>query len=320
MGTSSFSSFKKSESENFDKLRDQLNKTKNGDRQNDDRFWQPDRGKDGNDYCVLRFLPAPPNEEVPYVKTLSYGFKGPGGWYIENSRGTIGEDDDPVDKMRRALYATGTEADKKIAQKYSRRTNFISNIEIIDYPKHPEMNGKQFLYRYGKKIFDKINDCYNPKFPDEPKFNPFNFWEGADFVLKVTTQDDFPNYDKSEFKTPAPHRGGGDAELEAIWKNLYSLQAFIDPSQYKPAKDLQKRLNKVLGLDTELPEPEKEEPKETSFKTDSSRFDKAEVPGTQEVTAAKVAATNAEHKAKDSPPWAGDADDELDYFKNAAKG
>jgi hypothetical protein len=322
MGSTNFSSFKTSQAQNFDRLREELNKTKGGDRKEDERFWKPERGKDGNDYAVIRFLPAGPGEELPYVKTHSYGFKGPGGWYIENSRSTIDADDDPVDQMRRKLYASGTDADKELAKKFPRRTNFTSNIEIVDYPKKPELNGKRFLFRYGKKIFDKINDAMNPKFPDEPRINPFNFWEGADFVLKVTTQDDFPNYDKSEFRKASPHRGGDDKVLEQIWNELYPLGEFVDPSSshFKPAKALQKRLNRVLGLDEPADdsrqEPRGEEPKQRApdFKAEAQRFARKDEPVKDEPVKSETKPVAAK---SDDKPW-DDGEDEMAFFRNAA--
>ncbi len=321
MGTTSFSSFKsQSGGSNFDKLREELAKTAQGGKfQQDDRFWAPERGKDGNDYAVIRFLPAGPKFEFPYVKYLSYGFKMAGGWYIENSRGTLDEAD-PVDELRSKLYATGNEADKELAKKFPRKTNFVSNIEIVDYPKKPELNGKRFLYRYGKGIFDKINDKMNPKFPDEPRANPFDFWEGCDFVLKVTTKDDFPNYDKSEFKKEkAAHRGGDDAVLEQIWNELYDLGEFSRPTFFKPYADLKKRLARVLGgsYGDDKPEEPKQEPA-AEKNTAAQKFGRTEVEKIpDQAPAAKV---QEEKPQEDTPPWkADDSKDELDFFKRAAQ-
>jgi hypothetical protein len=322
MGSSNFSSFKSKSAANFDRLRDELNKTASGNKyDSDDRFWAPERGTDGNDYAVIRFLPARDGEEFPYAKVLSYGFKNKGGWYIENSLATIGSEDDPVDKMRRKLYASGTEADKKLAEAFPRRTNFISNIEIIDYPKKPELNGKRFLFKYGKKIFNKINDAANPKFPDEPRIIAYDFWEGADFVLKVTTQGEgqnkFPNYDKSEFRKPSPHRGGDDKVLEEIWNNLYPLSEFTDPKSkhFKTPAQLQKRLNRVLGLDEDDREQAAETKKEAPVNTAAERFGKKSEDRAPEKEAPAPKTTVVE---SESPPWKDEDGDEMDYFRRAA--
>ena len=182
----------------------------------DDRYWKPERDKSGNGYAVIRFLPQTEGEDLPWVRIFSHGFQGPGGWYIENSLTTLNQKD-PVSEFNTGLWNNGTEAGKEQARKQKRRLNYVSNIMVIKDPANPDNEGKSFLYRYGKRIFDKINDTMNPEFQDETPMNPFDYWEGADFKLKIRTVDGFVNYDRSEFDATTAILDGDDAKLEELY-------------------------------------------------------------------------------------------------------
>jgi len=229
----------------------------------DDRLWKPELDKSGNGYAVIRFLPAPDGEDMPWAKIWSHSFKGPGGqWYIENSLTTIGKDD-PVGELNRELWNSGREQDKATARVQKRKLSYYSNIYVVSDPAHPENEGKVFLYKYGKKIFDKLVEAMQPAFADETPLDPFNFWKGADFKVKIRKVDGYWNYDKSEFAAPATLGGFDDAELEAIWKKAYSLSEFEDQKNFKSYEQLQSRLNLVLGKATrQAPAvvPEEDEP------------------------------------------------------------
>lgn len=217
----------------------------------DDRLWKPEQDKAGNGYAVIRFLPAGPKDELPWVRLWSHGFQGPTGkWYIENSLTTLNQPD-PVTELNSKLWATGTKENQDLVRKRKRKLNYISNILVISDPKHPENEGKVFLFKYGKKIFDKINELMNPQFADEKAINPFDFWEGANFKLKIRKYEGYPNYDKSEFEAPSALFEGDDKKLEALWNKQYQLSEFIDPKNFKSYDDLQKRLDLVLGSPAE---------------------------------------------------------------------
>lgn len=275
-----FASLKKARSSSLEDLNSKIASIQNKDSsRKDDRFWNPTVDEAGNAYVVFRFLPAPENEDEPFIRIWDHGFQGPGGWYIENSLTSIGLDTDPVGKMNSELWQSGIEANKDIARKQKRRLHFISNIYIEKDSGNPANNGKTFLYKYGKTIFDKVTDAMNPKFEDEKPVNPFDFWEGASFRLKIQLKDGYRNYDKSDFGTPGILGGFDDEKLEEIWKSEYSLQAFLDPSNFKSPEDLQKRLNKVLGISTETPAMVKENTVAREEKSTSTpSFKSEEVP------------------------------------------
>ena len=213
----------------------------------DERLWKPELDKSGNGYAVIRFLPAPDGEDMPWAKVWSHAFKGPGGqWYIENSLTTLGKDD-PVGELNRELWNSGKDSDKEIARAQKRKLSYYSNIYVVSDPAHPENEGRVFLYKYGKKIFDKLIEAMQPTFADETPLDPFNFWKGADFKLKIRKVDGYWNYDKSEFAAPATLGGFDDAKLESIWKEGYSLAEFEDTKNFKTYEDLKKRLDLVLG-------------------------------------------------------------------------
>ena len=214
----------------------------------DDRFWRPELDKSSNGYAIIRFLPASNGEELPWTRVWNHGFQGPGGWYIENSLTTLGQKD-PVSELNTKLWNSGTEKGKDIARKQKRRLQYITNIMVVSDPKNPENEGKVFLYKFGKKIFDKIMESMNPEFDDESAVNPFDFWKGANFRLKVRKVAGFINYDKSEFDTSSAIFDGDDDKLEELWKSQYSLTEFTAPENFKSYDELKIRLETVLGSD-----------------------------------------------------------------------
>ena len=211
----------------------------------DDRLWKLEVDKSGNGYAVIRFLPAPDGEDLPFVKLYSHAFQGPGGWYIENSLTTLGGKD-PVSEYNSQLWNNGTDAGKDAARKQKRKLTYISNIYVVKDPANPENEGKVFLYKYGKKIFDKLTAAMQPEFEDEEAIDPFDFWQGAKFKLKAKNVAGYRNYDSSEFTAVTPLLDDDDA-LESVWKKESSLKEFIDADQFKSYDDLKKRLEYVLG-------------------------------------------------------------------------
>ena len=240
----------KSSSSNFDKITKALEKNlgpedqANKNKYQDDRFWKPELDKTGNGYAVIRFLPASEKEEMPWQRVWSHAFQDKGGWYIENSLTTLNAKD-PVSEDNTRLWNTGVDSDKDIARKRKRKLSYYSNIYIVSDPKHPENEGKVFLYKYGKKIFDKISEAMQPQFADEKAINPFDFWKGANFKLKIRKVDGYWNYDKSEFEGVTPV-ASEDANIKAIWAKQYPLKPFVDPSNFKSYEELKEKLNKTL--------------------------------------------------------------------------
>jgi len=212
----------------------------------DERLWKPQMDKTGNGYAVLRFLPAVEGEDLPWAKVWNHAFQGPTGqWYIENSLTTIGQND-PVSEMNSAYWNSGVESDKEIARKQKRKLQYFANILVIKDSANPQNEGKVMLYRFGKKIFDKCMEAMQPAFEDEKPVNPFDFWEGADFKLKIRKVDGYWNYDKSEFDAPSPIFKNDD-EIEAVWKKQYPLAEFSAESNFKSYDELKKRLDTVLA-------------------------------------------------------------------------
>ena len=216
----------------------------------DERLWKPELDTSGNGYAVLRFLPAIEGEDLPWVKLFSHAFQGPTGqWFIENSRTTLGRGDvgkDPVSEYNTSLWNSGVETDKEIARKQKRKLSYYSNIYVVSDSKNPHNEGKVFLFRYGKKIFDKLMAAMQPEFEDESPINPFDFWKGANFKLKIRKVDGYWNYDKSEFEAPSPILDD-DSAIERIWKEQYSLADFTAPSNFKSYDELKTRLDAVLS-------------------------------------------------------------------------
>ena len=299
----SFDALRETRKSSFDKLNAELTKlnqsTNNNTQDNEENYWKPEVDKAGNGYAVIRFLPAPSGEDVPFVRVWDHGFQGPGGWYIEKSLTTFGQPD-PVSEYNTKLWATGMESNKDLVRKQKRRLSYFSNILIVKDPTRPDNEGKVFLFKYGKKIFDKLNEAMNPEFSDETAINPFDLWEGANFKLKIRQVEGYRNYDKSEFDTPSAVSNDDD-ELKKIWESEHSLQEILDPKHFKSYDALKQRLEKAIGVavtgTTINPMNEPEAAPAPSFKQ----------------AAAPVAATAA--AAWDSE----DEDEDLSFFKKLAK-
>jgi hypothetical protein len=227
------------------KLVQQVEKMNKGSGGVDDRLWKPEVDKAGNGYAVIRFLPAPEGEELPWAKVYSHAFQGPGGWFIENSLTTLGQKD-PVSEYNSQLWNSGLDSDKEVARKQKRKLSYYANIYVVKDPNNSANEGKVFLFKFGKKIFDKITAAMQPEFEDETPINPFDFWGGANFKLKIKKVAGYWNYDSSEFDRPSPLLDDDDA-LEAVWKQEYSLSELLAPDQFKSYEDLKNRLDYVLG-------------------------------------------------------------------------
>ena len=243
----SFSSLKKQSSLGSltSKLVKEIEKTNTTRGGADERLWKPELDKSGNGYAVIRFLPATDGEDLPWAKVYSHAFQGPGGWYIENSLTTI-NGKDPVSEYNRDLWNSGNDADKDVVRRQKRKLSYYANIYVVKDPVNPHNEGGVFLFKFGKKIFDKLTAAMQPEFEDETPINPFDFWQGANFKLKIRKVDGYWNYDKSEFDAPSPLLDDDDA-LEALWKKEYSLADFTAPSNFKSYEDLERRLKSVLG-------------------------------------------------------------------------
>jgi hypothetical protein len=245
----SFANLKKNRSKSLENLSQQLDKmaSKGYSDPLKEKYWSPTRDSAGNGFAIIRFLPAPAEEDMPFVRIWDHGFQGTGGWYIEKSLTTLGQDD-PVSKFNGQLWNSGNDKDKEQARKQKRRLKYHSNILVIKDSANPENEGKVFLFAYGKKIFDKLNDLMNPQFEDETPVNPFDFWTGANFRLKIRMVEKYPNYDKSEFDTPSELFDGDEDKLEEVYNQLHSLQELIDPKQFKTYAELEAKLHRAMGV------------------------------------------------------------------------
>ena len=253
MSLQELKSKRKSNFEALTKKLDELNGNIPNQNNDDDIYWKPTVDKMGNGHAIIRFLPECKGEDDPFVRIWDHGFQGPGGWYIEKSLTTLNQKD-PVSEHNSRLWNSGKEQDKELARKQKRRLQFHANIMVIKDAEKPENEGKVFLYKFGKKIFDKINDMMNPQFDDEEAVNPFDFWEGANFRLKIRQVDGYRNYDKSEFDSPTA-LSEDDAELEALWEKQHSLKELVSPDKFKSYDELKARLDKVLGVAESRPAP-----------------------------------------------------------------
>ena len=306
MTTSSFGALKRNSKQSLEKLTQAVSalSNNNGDKDADNRFWNITKDKTGNGMAVIRFLPAPPNEDLPFVKLYKHGFQGPGGWYLENCPTTIGRDDCPCCKHNSALWNTGLKENQETVRKQKRGLSFFSNIYVVKDPGNPENEAKVFLFRYGKKIFDKLNDLMHPQFADEEERNPFDLWEGANFRLKIRQVENFANYDKSEFDAAGP-LFDDDEKLEAIWKQEHSLVALVDPKEFKSANDLQKRLEKALGLGGSTAK--------------SKTVDEDDEPEVKEAPKAKAKEAPKQKVAKPRAAEPEDDEDSLAFFRKLAE-
>ena len=291
---------------NFDNLMKEVEKISNPKsnyKQGDDREWKPTVDKAGNGYAVIRFLPlskGATDTGVPWVRVFNHGFQGPGGkWYIENSLTTLNKPD-PVSELNTELWNSGVEANKEIARKQKRRLNYWANILVVEDPSNPDNEGKVFIYKFGKKIFDKIQDVLKPEFQDEKPVNPFDFWEGANFKLKIRQVEGYRNYDKSEFDSPSAIKED-DAQIEAVWNQQYDLGTLVAEDQFKSYDELKAKLDMVLGTKTVATA------ETISAQTNDAADDNF-------VEAAQAQPTVSEP----APAVADDEDDTLSYFKQLA--
>ena len=294
----SFASLKKSRSSSLSKLvteTTKINAPAEGSSE-DNRFWKPSVDKAGNGYAVIRFLPEPKGEDLPWVRIFSHGFQGPGGkWYIENSLTTFNEKD-PISEYNSSLWNNGTDAGKDQARKQKRRLSYIANIYVVKDPANPENEGQVKLYKFGKKIFDKLNEKMNPEFEDETATNPFDFWEGADLKLKIRNVEGYRNYDKSEFAEVSPLLEGDDAKLETVYDSMFSLQEFLDRKHFKTYAELQAKLDMVLGLAGSTP----------TSSVVTAEENVVEMPKQKEVSAPKIESSDSD-------------DENLSFFEKLAE-
>lgn len=288
----------RSQSGNLDKLKTAVEQLNSGDSSGrEDNFWRPETDKAGNGMATIRFLPAPGvdgDDALPWVKVFSHGFQGPGGWFIDNCLTTKNEQC-PVCEHNSTLWNSGIESNKEIVRKQKRKLNYIANVYIVSDPKHPENEGQVKLFKFGKKIFDKITESMNPAFEDEVAINPFDLWAGANFKLKIRRVEGYANYDKSEFESPSA-LSQNDAELEKIWKSEYSLIELVSDKEFKTYDQLKTRLDKVLGINGE--------------------------PARAKTTLEQLRET-APKKVEDDAPWVDNSttedDDDLSYFNKFAE-
>ena len=275
----------------------------------DERLWKLDVDKAGNGYAVIRFLPAPDGEELPWAKVYSHAFQGPGGWYIENSLTTNGGKD-PVSEYNRILWNSGADEDKEQARKQKRKLTYIANIYVVKDPNNPANEGQVFLYKFGKKIFDKITAAMQPEFEDEEAIDPFDFWQGANFKLKAKNVAGYRNYDSSEFAAQGALLDDDDA-MEAIWKKQYSLEEFVKPDQFKTYEELEKRMNAVLN------------PSATSRRVDPDTFDEQEEvvmkSRQQQREEERIVPSKPDFNSPDIKASSDDDDDALSYFQRLAE-
>src|SRR6056300_1686046 len=288
----------KSSSSNFDAITKAL-ETKlapedksNKNKYQDDRLWKPELDKTGNGYAVIRFLPASNGEEMPWQRVWTHAFQDKGGWFIENSLTTLNQKD-PVSEENTRLWNTGVDSDKEIARKRKRKLSYYSNIYVVSDPKHPENDGKVFLFKFGKKIFDKITEAMQPAFEDESPINPFDFWKGANFKLKLRKVDGYWNYDKSEFEG-VTQIAESDDKIKEVWSKQYALKPFLDPSNFKTYDELKEKLNRVITGDR-----------------NASTVENANLPPQTNDTAKSTPVS--------AQPEASDDDDTLSYFSKLAE-
>jgi hypothetical protein len=289
-----------------EKLIKQVEKLNSGESGGDDRFWKPEVDKAGNGYAVIRFLPAPEGCELPWAQVWSHAFQGPGGWYIENSLTTMGQKD-PVSEHNRVLWNSGSDRDKETARKQKRKLSYYANIYVVSDPAHPENEGRVFLYKFGKKIYDKITEAMQPQFADEQAVNPFDFWEGANFKLKIRKVEGYWNYDKSEFDKPSALLDDDD-KLERIYKNLNDLNEFSAASNFKSYEDLKKRFDYVLGAKA----PARQDPETVEEDQQWEAERRGESTPSRSTPSFEIARPAVQEDDED-------ADDALSYFQKLAE-
>jgi hypothetical protein len=290
-------SFKDLKNRSKSSINDLMKKLEDGTKKDykDDRFWRAEQDKQGNGFAVIRFLPEVDGADCPWVKVYSHAFQGMGGWYIENSLTTLNQKD-PVSELNSELWNTGSEEDKNIARSRKRKTTYISNILVIKDEANPQNEGKVFLFKYGTKIFEKIQEKMKPEFKDEEPINPFDMWNGCNFKLKIRKVGGYTNYDKSEFDSTSALFSGDENKMEKVWKQQHSLNEFVAPESFKSYDELKKRLFDVLGGDIRGTTPASSK---TAEDMDENDFREKPAPGKQK----------KQTKVED------EADDEIDPMK-----
>jgi len=283
------------------KLVKEVEKMNNAGSSGDERLWKLECDKGGNGYAVIRFLPAPEGEDLPFVKLYSHAFQGPGGWYIENSLTTLSQKD-PMSEYNTMLWNNGTDSGKEQARKQKRKLTYVANIYVVKDPANPENEGRVFLYKFGKKIFDKITAAMQPEFEDEEAIDPFDFWQGANFKLKAKNVAGYRNYDSSEFARQDALLEDDDA-MEAIWKREFSLEEFTNADQFKSYDDLKKRLDYVLGIKGTPKFQDQESVQEEEEFRQQNRGESNSVPQSMKEELDSLAPTKSD-----------DDDDTLSYF------
>ena len=270
----------------------------------DDTMWKPELDKTGNGFAVVRFLPTPEGEEMPWVSYFDHGFQGPGGWYIEKSLTTLNKQD-PVSEYNTQLWNTGIEANKETARKQKRRLHYVSNVYVVSDPKNPSNEGKVYKYRYGKKIFEQLKEAISPAFEDEQAINPFDLREGANFKIKIRKVDGYWNYDKSEFDTPAA-LFEDEAQLNTIYSSAHSLSGIIAPEEFKSYDELKEKLDRVLGLTGSVSNSTAESVAEDMDEVPWSNVNKETVADEPVISSAEMSSSSSEEN------------DAMDYFKKLA--
>jgi len=271
----------------------------------DDTMWKPELDKSGNGYAVVRFLPTPQGEEMPWVSYWDHGFQGPGGWYIEKSLTTLNKKD-PVSEYNTTLWNSGIEANKEQARKQKRRLHYVSNVYVVSDPKNPDNEGRVFKYRFGKKIFEQLKEAISPAFEDESAINPFDMTEGANFKIKIRKVDGYWNYDKSEFDSTSPL--GDEAMINSTFSQVHSLSEVISPDEFKSYDELKEKLDRVLGLSGAI----------SGSTAESIAEDQEEVPWSN-VNTESVASEPVIASAESSSEQSSNGDDAMDYFKKLAE-
>lgn len=324
MATKSISELRKARG-NFESLTKEIEKSNKGgyEKKEDDRMWQCKTDTAGNGTAVIRFLPAPQGEEFPYVRMWAHGFKGPTGkWYIENSRTTLGKDEkDPVSELNNQLWATKLKENEEIARIQKRKLSFYSNVLIISDPANPENEGKVKIFRYGKKIFDILESAMKPEFEDDEAFNPFDFWDGANFRLKIVRKDGYANFDKSSLADPKPVSSDDD-ELQKLWDQCHSLKEIVSEDKFKSYDELVKRLNSALATSAPTQKAENtdlDEDDEAFMRASSKSKAKKEAEAEDKEPEVEEEKPKKTTKAKPVAQSVDDSeDDDLEYFKSLA--
>lgn len=242
----------------------------------DPRIWKWTWNKEGVSENIIRFLPVPlvdmksqedgniPEDSVltPCAMIMKHAFQGVGGWYMENSPQTFGHDD-PVRDHDRPLWGRQKETnDEKLKDTLKKRlpdTKYYANILIVKDVNAPENNGQVRLLEFGPAVKKILDSAQNPKFSTDPKFDPFDAWEGADLILNLYGEEKqfgnwkglVANFTNVKWATPAAL--GTDEYIQEVWEKEHSLFEFFNPANYKSYEDLEKQLRKVLAIPADQP-------------------------------------------------------------------